>query len=50
MDRKLSSAWLSLWKKLSEYSSEARAVGWNSRRAPRTVVTVGASRPVAAGV
>jgi hypothetical protein len=38
----LSSVRLVVWKKLSEYSTDARAVGWNSRRAPRIVVTVGA--------
>src|SRR5258705_10456553 len=45
VDRKLSCAWLDVWKKLSLYSSETRAVGWNSRVAPRTVVTVGAKAP-----
>src|SRR6266481_2146687 len=45
VDRKLSCAWLDVWKKLSLYSSETRAVGWNSRVAPRTVVIVGAKAP-----
>ena len=30
---------------MSEYSSESRSVGWNSRVAPRTVVMVGAKAP-----
>src|SRR6266446_1597106 len=45
IDRKLSCAWLDVWKKLSLYSSDARRVGWNSRVPPRTVVIVGANAP-----
>jgi len=44
--RKFSWAWLEVWKKLSEYSSASRAVGWNSRVAPRMLVTVGGRSPV----
>src|ERR1700687_2123270 len=45
IDRKLSCAWLDVWKKLSLYSSDARRVGWNSMVLPRTVLIVGANAP-----